>query len=217
MLQCWSDSLARLLREPQDADLAPTALREGRPHPSEKIFASQERVSGFPEKGADLRGSLGNFRGSLGELPGNPWIAVKFHSERTSGGPKNFRGTSGEVPEEKGLFPQISSDFPGALGSGKGRKRQKKGDSGRFRPISRKGGQTPLKPPFVTPPFAAAQRELDFGPFRARVGSVSGPSWDVGSGRGEVVERGFCKGEEYHYPKGPKIEKFLDLEIFKRD
>ena len=41
--------------------------------------------------------------------------------------------------------------------SGQGRKRQKKGDFGRFRPISRKGGQTPLKPPFVTPPFAAAQ------------------------------------------------------------
>ena len=42
--------------------------------------------------------------------------------------------------------------------SGKGRKRQKKGEKGRFRPISRKGGQTPLKPPFVTPPFAAAQQ-----------------------------------------------------------
>ena len=41
--------------------------------------------------------------------------------------------------------------------SGKGRKRQKKGKKGRFRPISGKGGQTPLKPPFVTPPFAAAQ------------------------------------------------------------
>ena len=41
--------------------------------------------------------------------------------------------------------------------SGKGRKRQKKGEKGRFRTISRKGGQTPLKPPFVTPPFAAAQ------------------------------------------------------------
>ena len=37
--------------------------------------------------------------------------------------------------------------------SGKGRKRQKKGEKGRFRPISRKGGQTSLKPPFVTPPF----------------------------------------------------------------
>ena len=41
--------------------------------------------------------------------------------------------------------------------SGKGRKRQKKGENGRFQPISGKGGQTPLKPPFVTPPFAAAQ------------------------------------------------------------
>ena len=41
--------------------------------------------------------------------------------------------------------------------SGKGRKRQKKGEKGPFGPISRKGSQTPLKPPFVTPPFAAAQ------------------------------------------------------------
>ena len=49
-------------------------------------------------------------------------------------------------------------DFPGALRpSGKGRKRQKKGRKGRLRPISRTGGQTPLKPPFVTPPFAALQ------------------------------------------------------------
>ena len=40
---------------------------------------------------------------------------------------------------------------------GKGRKRLKKGEKGRFLPISGKGGQTPLKPPFVTPPFAAAQ------------------------------------------------------------
>ena len=41
--------------------------------------------------------------------------------------------------------------------SGKGRKRQKKGEKGRFRPISRTGGQIPLKPPSVTPPFAALQ------------------------------------------------------------
>ena len=49
--------------------------------------------------------------------------------------------------------------------SGKGRKRQKKGEKGRFRPISRKGGQTPLKPPFVTPPFAAAQQKRGFTKF----------------------------------------------------
>ena len=53
--------------------------------------------------------------------------------------------------------------------SGKGRKRQKKGEKGRFRPISRKGGQTPLKPPFVTPPFVAAQ------PHRS-LSRLSGPS-----------------------------------------
>ena len=36
--------------------------------------------------------------------------------------------------------------------SGKGRKRQKKGDFGRFRPISRKGGQTPLISPHLLHP-----------------------------------------------------------------
>ena len=45
--------------------------------------------------------------------------------------------------------------------SGKGRKRQKKGEKGRFRPISGKGGQTPLKSPFVSSPFAAAQAKLE--------------------------------------------------------
>ena len=34
--------------------------------------------------------------------------------------------------------------------SGKGRKREEKVEKGRFRPIPGKGGQTPLKPPFVT-------------------------------------------------------------------
>ena len=57
--------------------------------------------------------------------------------------------------------------------SGKGRKRQKKGDFGRFRPISRKGGQTPLKPPFVTPPFAAAQQVAFFCCFKQRVAGMS--------------------------------------------
>ena len=46
-------------------------------------------------------------------------------------------------------------DFPGAVWAL--RKRAKKAEKGRFRPISGKGGQTPLKPPSVTPPFAAAQ------------------------------------------------------------
>ena len=46
-------------------------------------------------------------------------------------------------------------DFPGALQAL--RKRAKKAEKGQKRPISGKGGQTPLKPPFVTPPFAATQ------------------------------------------------------------
>ena len=39
----------------------------------------------------------------------------------------------------------------------KGKKGRKRAKKNRFRPISRKGGQTHLKPPFVTPPFAAYQ------------------------------------------------------------
>ena len=42
--------------------------------------------------------------------------------------------------------------------SGKGRKRQKKGEKGRFRPISRKGGQTPLEPPFCYTPICGSPK-----------------------------------------------------------
>ena len=62
------------------------------------------------------------------------------------------------ISEEKGLFPPFSgfsrcSSGPPEKGD-KGRKRAKKADFGRF---SGKGSHTPLKPPFVAPPFAAAQ------------------------------------------------------------
>ena len=60
-----------------------------------QVFVSQKRVSGFPEKGADVRRSLGKSRelpgksaelsGKAAKFPGNLWIAVKFHSERTCG------------------------------------------------------------------------------------------------------------------------------------
>ena len=81
-----------------------------------QVFVSQERVSGFPEKGADLRGSLGNFRGtlgnfrgSLGNFRGNPGIAVKFHSERTSGevADSNFRGSSGNFRGSPGTSQKL--------------------------------------------------------------------------------------------------------------
>ena len=85
---------------------------------SEEVFASQKRVSGFPEKGADLRGSPGNFPGKSrelpgksGKLPGNLWIAVKFHSERTSG------EAAEKLPEKFGELPGKSGDFPEARGS----------------------------------------------------------------------------------------------------
>ena len=82
---------------------------------SEKVFASQERMSGFPEKGAALRGSPGNFRGSPGNFRGslgrNPWIAVKFHSERTSG------EVAEKLPGKFGELPGKSGDFPEARGS----------------------------------------------------------------------------------------------------
>ena len=42
-----------------------------------------------------------------------------------------------------------------------------------------------------------------FGSVWLRFGSVSGPFRGVGWGRGEVGERGFCKGKEYHYTLGP--------------
>ena len=70
---------------------------------------SQERVSGFPEKGADLRGSpgtsgLGNFLGSLGNFRGNFGKAVKLHSERTS------REVAEKLPLFK--FSSTSPQFP---------------------------------------------------------------------------------------------------------
>ena len=72
-------------------------------------MASQERVSGFPEKGLisgevwELPGKSGELPGKSGKLPGNPWIAVKFHSERTSGEvAEKLPGKSGDFPEARG-------------------------------------------------------------------------------------------------------------------
>ena len=74
---------------------------------------SQERVSGFPEKGADsgevgeLPGKFGELPGKFGKLPGNLWIAVKFHSERTSGEvAEKLPGKFGELLGKSGDFPE---------------------------------------------------------------------------------------------------------------
>ena len=72
---------------------------------------SQERVSGFPEKGADLRGSpgtSGELPGKSGKLPGNLWIAVKLHSERTSGEVvEKLPGKFGELPGKSGTSQKL--------------------------------------------------------------------------------------------------------------
>ena len=73
---------------------------------------SQERVSGFPEKGADLRGSPGNFqrspgnfRGSLGNFWGTSGLLLLSTVRELPGkSPKNFRGSSGN-------FRGLSSTF----------------------------------------------------------------------------------------------------------
>ena len=64
---------------------------------------ASQRKGGPPGKSGKLPGKSGELPGKFGKLPGNPWIAVKFHSERTSGEvaeklPGKFFGTSGGSP-----------------------------------------------------------------------------------------------------------------------
>ena len=88
----------------------------------------------------------------------------------------------------------------------------------------------PLRSCVATPGFAhnpqphpSRQTPLDFGPFRVCFGpfrvrsgpfrvcfrSVSGPFRSVGWGRGGVGERGFWKGNDYHYPKCQRAHKLF--------
>ena len=71
-------------------------------------------MSGFPEKGltsGKLPGKSGELPGKSGKLPGNAWIAVKFHSERTSG------EVAEKLPGKFGELLGKSGDFPEARGS----------------------------------------------------------------------------------------------------
>ena len=68
-------------------------------------------MSGFPEKGADLRGSPGTsgevwgISGEVWETSGEPPVADRFHSERTSGEvAEKLPGKFGELPEKSGDF-----------------------------------------------------------------------------------------------------------------
>ena len=74
----------------------------------------EERVSGFPEKGLtsgevpELPGKFGELPRKFGKLPGNLRIAVKFHSERTSGEvAENFRGSSGNFRGSPGTSQKL--------------------------------------------------------------------------------------------------------------
>ena len=64
-----------------------------------KFCESSEGVR-LPRQRADL-GKSGELPGKSGELPGNLWIAVKFHSERTSG------EVAGELPEKFWEFCEV--------------------------------------------------------------------------------------------------------------
>ena len=120
---------------------------------------SQKRVSGFPEKGADLWGSpgtsgevLGNFRVKFGKLPGNLWIAVKFHSERTSGEvAENFRGSSGNFRASPGAFPEARGSLTPYQRLAKNVSPKKKKPGALFlrprRPTTKVAGVTHAKPP----------------------------------------------------------------------
>ena len=67
-------------------------------------------MSGFPEKGADLRGSPGIFRGSLGNFRGTPGLLVSSTvGEPLGKSPKNFRSL-GELPGKSGDFPEAGGE-----------------------------------------------------------------------------------------------------------
>ena len=57
------------------------------------------------------KGKSGELPGKSGKLLGNPWIAVKFHSERTSG------EVAEKLPGKFGELPGKSGDFREARGS----------------------------------------------------------------------------------------------------
>ena len=85
----------------------PESAFHSRQSHSEKVFVSQGRVSGFPEKGADLRGSR-ELPGKFGKLLGNLWIAVNSTVRELPGkSPKNFWGSLGNFRGSPGTFQKL--------------------------------------------------------------------------------------------------------------
>ena len=68
-----------------------------------KFFVSQERVSCLPRERADLRGSLGNFQGSLGNL-------LSYTARELLGKlPGILVGNFGELPGKSGDFESFQN------------------------------------------------------------------------------------------------------------
>ena len=71
-----------------------------------------QRKGGPPGKSGKPQGKSGELPGKSGKLPGNPWIAVKFHSERTSGEvAEKLPGKFGELPGKSGDLPEARGDL----------------------------------------------------------------------------------------------------------
>ena len=65
-------------------------------------------VGKLPGKSGKPSGKSGKLPGKSGKLPGNPWIAVKFHSERTSGEvAEKLPGKFGGLPGKSGDFQKL--------------------------------------------------------------------------------------------------------------
>ena len=95
---------------------------------------------------------------------GPRWTAQKCKKQRRSAwGAANGDLRDGGLSKSKDIWGKrpLSCDLwisAGCLRTVRKRaKKAEKGEKGWKRAVSRKGGRTPLKPPFVTPPFAAAQ------------------------------------------------------------
>ena len=94
-----------------------------------------------PGKSGEPPGKSGKLPGKSGKLPGNLWIAIQFHSERTSGEvAENFRGSSGNFRGSPGTFQKFGgawlppSDSPNLSPNYK-------------RKVKRKVGKTPRNAP----------------------------------------------------------------------
>ena len=72
---------------------------------------SQGRVSGFPEKGADLRGKFGELPGgggSSGNFRGTSGLLLNSTVRELPGkSPKNFRGSLGNFWGSPGTFQKL--------------------------------------------------------------------------------------------------------------